>query len=340
MMRKPIIAGNWKMNKLTADGISLAQELKDKLPTTDNREVVICPPFTLLSLIAQVLKGSNVILGAQNVFAADSGAYTGEISPLMLKDLGIRYCIIGHSERRQYFKENDVIVNQKVKEALKSEIKPIICIGESLEEREKNLTFSRLKEQIAGALSGLVPLELAKGLSQNNVNHLPEVILERDKEQRVLRSKATQTMSDAVAAQKRPGPLGSPIFKALRRCSSAMCHRHKAFVAPCTDFKSGTPNSQPYFETAPNIVIAYEPLWAIGTGKTATPEQAEEVHSFIRKEIASLYGKEIASSLRIQYGGSVKPENIASLMKKENIDGALVGGASLSADSFIKIVNY
>ena len=213
-MRKPIIAGNWKMNKLTADGISLAQELKDKLPTTDNREVVICPPFTLLSLIAQVLKGSNVILGAQNVFAADSGAYTGEISPLMLKDLGIRYCIIGHSERRQYFKENDVIVNQKVKEALKSEIKPIICIGESLEEREKNLTFSRLKEQIAGALSGLVPLELAKGLSQNNVNHLPEVILERDKEQRVLRSKATQTMSDAVAAQKRPGPsVGVPSLK-------------------------------------------------------------------------------------------------------------------------------
>lgn len=249
-MRKPIIAGNWKMNKLIAEGISLVKELKEKLESVKDREIVVCPPFTLLFSVAEILKGSNIILGAQNLFAAEFGAYTGEISPLMLKELGVVYCIIGHSERRRLFGEDNSLINQKSKIALKLGIKPIICIGETLEERERTMTFSVIKEQITGVLVGLSTSEIA------------------------------------------------------------------------------------------NIVIAYEPVWAIGTGKTATSEQAEEVHSFIRKEVFSLYGEEIADSLRIQYGGSVKPENIASLMKEKDIDGALVGGASLSASSFSKIVRY
>ncbi len=249
-MRKPIIAGNWKMNKFIPEGISLVKELKEILKPVKEREIVVCPPFTLLFSLAEELKGSNIILGAQNLFAAEFGAYTGEISPLMLKELGVIYCIIGHSERRRLFGEDNSLINQKSKIALKLGIKPIVCIGETLEEREKELTFSVIKEQITGVLAGLSSSELA------------------------------------------------------------------------------------------NIVIAYEPIWAIGTGRTATCEQAEEVHSFIRKEVSNLYGERIALALRIQYGGSVKPENIASLMKEKDIDGALVGGASLSADSFSKIVRY
>jgi len=249
-MRKPIIAGNWKMNKSVAESISLAKELKENLQNVEGREVVICPPFTSLFPVAEELRGTKITLGAQNLFAADFGAYTGEISPSMLKEIGVLYCIVGHSERRRYFKEDNSLVNQKAKFALNLEMKPIICIGETLEQREKNLTFSVIKQQISGALNGLSSSELA------------------------------------------------------------------------------------------NIVIAYEPIWAIGTGKTATPEQAEEIHSFIRKEVFALYGEEVASSLRIQYGGSVKPENVVSLMAKEDIDGALVGGAALSADSFSKIVQY
>ncbi|MCK4245349.1 MAG: triose-phosphate isomerase [Candidatus Omnitrophica bacterium] len=249
-MRKPIIAGNWKMNKLIPESISLVKELKEKLEPVKDREIVVCPPFTLLFSLAEILQGSNIILGAQNLFAAESGAYTGEISPLMLKELGVIYCIIGHSERRKLFGEDNSLINQKSKIALKLGIKPIICIGETLEEREKAVTFPVMKEQITGALAGLSTSEMA------------------------------------------------------------------------------------------NIVIAYEPIWAIGTGKTATCEQAEEVHSFIRKEVSNLYGERIADSLRIQYGGSVKPENITSLMEEKDIDGALVGGASLSTDSFSKIVKY
>ena len=249
-MRKPIIAGNWKMNKTVAESISLAQELKKNLGNVEDREIIICPPFTSLFPVGEELKGTKIILGAQNLFPAESGAYTGEISPLMLKEIGVSYCILGHSERRAYFKEDNSLVNRKSKITLKFGMKPIICVGETLEQREKNLAFSVIKEQISGGLEGLSTSEVA------------------------------------------------------------------------------------------NIVLAYEPLWAIGTGKTATPEQAEEVHAFIRKDVYSRYGDEIASSLRILYGGSVKPENVASLMQKEDIDGALVGGAALSADSFSKIVAY
>ncbi len=249
-MRIPIIAGNWKMYKTITEAVNLVKELRENLSGISDREIVVCPPFTDLSAVKNILTGSNIHLGAQDMYWEKNGAYTGEVSPLMLLDLGCRYCIIGHSERRQCFAETDETVNKKIKSGLNSGLIPICCVGETLSEREKNLTFQIIERQIR---NGLVSL------------------------------------SD---------------------------------------------------EQALNLVIAYEPVWAIGTGKTATPEQAEEVHKFIRNLLAQLYRGEIADKIRILYGGSVRPDNIKVLMSCPNIDGGLVGGASLEAKSFIPIVKY
>ncbi|MFH1778815.1 MAG: triose-phosphate isomerase [Candidatus Omnitrophota bacterium] len=247
-MRKPIIAGNWKMYKTVAEAVQLVDGLKGQLREEKEVEVVVCPPFTAILKVAEALKGSNIRYGAQDLFWEDEGAYTGEVSPKMLKDLGCSYCIIGHSERRTYFGEINESVNKKVKAALKYEIIPIMCVGERLEERDKGKTFDVVKDHVEGGL---------KGLAKNDVL---------------------------------------------------------------------------------NIVIAYEPVWAIGTGRNATPEQAQEVHKYIRELLKSSYGEEISSQVRIQYGGSVKPDNIRGIMDGEDVDGALVGGASLKLDDFVEMV--
>ncbi len=246
-MRKPIIAGNWKMNKTPSEAAQLLKELKPLLEDAAC-DVAVCPTFVCLGLAAEELKGSNIALGAQNVHWADKGAFTGEISPVMLKELGAEYAIIGHSERRQYFGETDSAVNMRVKAALNHGITPIICVGETLEEREANITNNIIKEQVVHAFEGI--------------------------------SNPAET------------------------------------------------------------VVAYEPVWAIGTGMTATPEQADEVCGFIRSLIAELYGEESAQALRIQYGGSMNAKNAAVLMSMPNIDGGLIGSASLNAEDFSKIVHY
>ena len=250
MERLPFIAGNWKMNKMVEEALDLVKQLKTSLSGLQGVEVAVAPPFTALYPIHQELKNSFIQLAAQNLFWEEKGAFTGEISPLMLKDLGCQYVIIGHSERRQYFGERDETVNRRIKAALNHGLKVIFCIGETLQEREEGKTFSVVERQLKGGL---------KDLGEKETEH---------------------------------------------------------------------------------IVIAYEPVWAIGTGKTATPEQAEEVHQFIRQKLEKLYSKKISEEIRIQYGGSVTPENIKGLMAQENIDGALVGGASLKADSFSKIVRF
>ena len=247
-MRKPIIAGNWKMNKNSEEAITLSNGIKRALFNIDNVELVLCPPFTSLSDVKDVILDTNVALGAQNMFWESEGAFTGEISPGMLKDLGCKYVIIGHSERRAYFGETNETVNKKVKSALKEGLFPIMCVGEKLEEREKGKTFDVVSE------------------------HVEKGLLDIDKKQIL------------------------------------------------------------------NIVIAYEPVWAIGTGKNATPQQAEEVHKFIRGLLAKKYDKEISKDICIQYGGSVKPANIEALIAEEDIDGALIGGASLKEESFVDIV--
>jgi triosephosphate isomerase len=247
-MRRPIIAGNWKMNKNTGEAIELANAIKRALFEEQACDIVLCPPHTALGDVAETIQDSNIALSAQNCHWEDSGAYTGEVSVLMLKDLGCKYIIVGHSERRQYFGEDNQTVNKKVKAVLKEGLLPIMCIGERLEERESGKTFDVVRDHIEGGLKDISADDILK------------------------------------------------------------------------------------------IIIAYEPVWAIGTGKTATPEQAEEVHKFIREKLSELYSGEIAALVRIQYGGSVKPENIEKLMKEPDIDGALVGGASLKADSFVKIV--
>lgn len=238
------------MHKTAQEAVALSRELLRNLRDISDREVVICPPFTALYLVGTLVKGSNIRLGAQDMYWEKNGAFTGEISPLMLLDLGCRYCILGHSERRQYFGETDEWVNRKTKTALDCGLVPIVCVGETLEEREKNLTFQIVERQIKNGLAGL-----------SN-------------------------------------------------------------------------------EQGQNIVIAYEPIWAIGTGKTATPEQAEEVQSYLRQLLGLIFGKEVSEKIRILYGGSVRPDNIKVLMSCENIDGGLVGGASLDAKSFIQIVKY
>jgi len=249
-MRKTIIAGNWKMYKTINESIELANGLKRELFKVDLAaiDVVLCPVFTALSEVAEVLNETDIKLGAQNIYWQDEGAFTGEVSPVMIKDAGCQFVIIGHSERRQFFGEINETVNFKIKAALKQGLTPIICVGENLEERESNNTFKVIQNHMEGSLAGL--------------------------------------------------------------------------------------NAEDMLKT----VIAYEPVWAIGTGKTATPEKAQEVHKFIRDLLRKMYGEEVASCLRIQYGGSVKPENAAELMSKPDVDGALVGGASLKVDSFSLIV--
>jgi len=247
-MRKPIIAGNWKMNKTITEALDLVRQLGMELKDVKDVDIVVCPVFTALYSVSHALEGSTIKLGAQNLFWEEKGAFTGEISAPMLKDTHCEYVIIGHSERRNIFKETNVNVNRKIKAALKAGLLPIVCVGERLEERKENKTFDVVDGHIHGALDGLSADDLGR------------------------------------------------------------------------------------------IIIAYEPVWAIGTGHNATPEQAQEVHSFIRKIIIDHFGKEVAENLRIQYGGSVKPENITTLIKQPDIDGALVGGASLKAESFIQIV--
>lgn len=247
-MRKYLIAGNWKMNMLRDSSAALLHGLLDVLVPSDNVEVAVCPPAVYLHDVGAALRGSHVALGAQNMHAAADGAFTGEVSGGMLVDLGCRYVILGHSERRQLFGETDAAVNEKVKAALSQQLTPIVCVGETLEQRESNSTAQVIADQVHGSLANLSADEGAK------------------------------------------------------------------------------------------LVIAYEPVWAIGTGKTATPEQAEEVHLQIRELLAGLFGQEVADSIRIQYGGSVKPDNAKELLGQKNIDGALVGGASLKADSFAAIV--
>jgi len=247
-MRKPIIAGNWKMHNTINEAVELVNGLKRDLSSVDQVDIVVCPTFTALSDVNELLIDSNIKLGAQNVYWEEKGAFTGEISPQMLKDAGCAYVIIGHSERRKYFHETNETVNKKVKLALEVGLLPIVCVGESLEDREAEKTFDVVKDHVEGSLTGLSADEMR------------------------------------------------------------------------------------------NIIVAYEPVWAIGTGKTATPEQAQEVHKYIRELLKDIFNEEVASSTRIQYGGSVKPENIAELMAKEDVDGALVGGASLKIDSFAGIV--
>lgn len=246
-MRKAIIAGNWKMNLTPSQGVSLVNELKPLVKDAEC-DVVVCVPATHIYQVGEAIKGSNIKLGAENVHFAESGAYTGEISADMLLELGVEYVIIGHSERRQYFGETDETVNKRTLQALNKGLIPIVCVGETLEERETNKTEEVLKRQIVEGLKGV---------------------------------------EDVTA-----------------------------------------------------LVIAYEPVWAIGTGKTATSEQANETIGFIRKTIAELYCEVCASKVRIQYGGSMKPSNAKELMAMEEIDGGLIGGAALKAGDFSQIVNY
>jgi triosephosphate isomerase len=250
MGRLPFIAGNWKMNKTVAEAIDLIRELKTAISGLKGVEVAVAPPFTALDAARKELEGSSIRLAAQNLYWEEKGAFTGEISAFMLKEVGCQDVIVGHSERRQFFGESDETVNRRIKAALAQGLKVIFCIGETLREREEEKTFSVIERQIEGGLKGL-----------------------DDKEMR-------------------------------------------------------------------NMTIAYEPVWAIGTGKTATPEQAEEVHRFIRGKVEKLYSREVSEEIRIQYGGSVTPDNIKGLMSQPNIDGALVGGASLKAESFSKIVRF
>lgn len=247
-MRRPIIAGNWKMNKTAAEAVELAQGLERELRNTTAVDIVLCPPFTGLTAAFSILKGTNIKLGAQNVYWEENGAYTGEISCSMLKDAGCEYVIIGHSERRIYLSETNEMVNKKTQAVLRHQLIPIVCVGEKLEEREKGKTFAVISDHI-----------------ENGLKNIPE-------------------------------------------------------------------------EEAKKMIIAYEPVWAIGTGKTATPAQAREAHQFIRGLLKKLFTAPTANLIRIQYGGSVKPENITELMAQPDIDGALVGGASLSAASFTAIV--
>jgi len=249
MKKTPLIAGNWKMNKTPKEARDLATELKERLRDVRDREILLLPPFTALPVVAEVIKDSNIQLGAQNMHYELKGAYTGEISPEFLLEIGCRYVLIGHSERREYFKEDDELINKKLLTALKTALLPIFCVGEKLAERESGKTFAIIENQIKRGLAGI-----KEGIQK--------------------------------------------------------------------------------------ITIAYEPVWAIGTGRNATPEEAAEVHSFIRALISDKYRRDIAGDMRIIYGGSVNPDNIDSLMAEEGIDGVLVGGASLKAESFERIVKY
>mgnify|MGYP000509619481 CR=1 FL=1 len=247
--RKTVIAGNWKMNMTATETKKFAEELKKIMPRAKWCDVLVCVPSVNIPAALRAFKDMRVTVGAENVFYEKNGAYTGEVSADMLKDLGVKYVIIGHSERRQYFGETDITVNKKVHAALEAGLHPIVCVGESLEQRELGVTMDLISLQVKSALAG-------------------------------------------VSAEK------------LRKC-----------------------------------VIAYEPVWAIGTGRTATPEQAGEVCTFIRATIRHMYGARIARSITIQYGGSMNPGNAAELLAQPDIDGGLIGGAALKPDQFVAIIN-
>ena len=248
-MRKKVIAGNWKMNMDMNGTVALISELKNEIRNKNlNASVIVCPPFTNLDTASALIKDSSIKLGAQNMYFEENGAFTGEISPSMLKSVGCEFVILGHSERRTIFGESDQAINKKIKTAVKHGLKPIFCIGETLEEREGGITFKVIERQISNGLEGLSGTDLAE------------------------------------------------------------------------------------------LIVAYEPVWAIGTGRNATPQQAQEVHQFIRGLIAGQLSQSFADQLVIQYGGSVKADNARDLLSQPDIDGALVGGACLKADSFIKIV--
>jgi triosephosphate isomerase len=245
-MRKPFIAGNWKMNMSLKETVSFIDKLNELVSVSDNKDVLICPPFTALSEAANLLADTGIKLGAQNMHYEEKGAFTGEISPFMVKEI-CDYVLIGHSERRHVFNEDNELINKKMKAALKYGLIPILCVGEQLQDRKDGLTEDVVKDQLT---EGLKDVELG------------------------------------------------------------------------------------------NVIIAYEPVWAIGTGETASPKQAQDVHKFIRKTIKEEYSEEEADSLIVLYGGSVKPENVKKLMAEKDIDGVLVGGASLDAEKFSKIINY
>lgn len=248
MERKPLIVANWKMNKTVPECVDFVQEFIHLIATVPDVDVVLSPPFTALVPVAKALEGSHVGLAAQNMHWEEGGAFTGEISSIQLRDVGCHYVIIGHSERRQYFGESDGEVSRKVGSALQEGVVPILCIGETLGEREYEKTLEVIERQLRGGTDGAV------------------------------------------------------------------------------------------LETGNELVVAYEPVWAIGTGKTATPQEAQEVHRFIRGLLSNLFGEEVSLHTRILYGGSVKPDNMATLMKMADIDGALVGGASLAPESFTEII--
>lgn len=249
-MRKKIIAGNWKMNKTNPEALELVSQLKDKLGQNipQKCDVLIFPPFTALSILAPELEGTPVELGAQNLFWETGGAYTGEISADMIRSTGAEWVLVGHSERRQYFKEDEKIVNRKIRIALDAGLKVMLCVGETLDEREQNLTKDIVLNQVEWGLKGFTPEELER------------------------------------------------------------------------------------------VALAYEPVWAIGTGKTASPEQAQEVHTFIRDILGTLFNQTVAENMSILYGGSVKPENAEGLFAQPDIDGGLIGGACLKAESFYQII--
>ncbi len=247
--RVPLLAGNWKMFKTISEATALVQALKAGCAGISNREILVCPPFAALSTVRDLVRGTNIRLGAQNMHWQLEGAFTGEISPVMVKDAGCQYVIIGHSERRQYFGETDETVNRKTKAAFGQTLIPIVCVGETLAEREAGQQLQVVEEQVRGGLAGLKPAEAEK------------------------------------------------------------------------------------------LVIAYEPVWAIGTGKTATPEQAQEMHQWIRK-LLSEFGNGAEQKIKILYGGSIKPDNIDMIMQQPDIDGGLVGGASLKAEDFSRIIKF
>ena len=245
--RKKIVAGNWKMNKSIAEAQDLAEGIKRELAESRDVDVVLCPPFIALKVVSEAIDNTSIKLGAQNMHWEGNGAYTGEISAAMLRDIYCHYVILGHSERRAYFRETDIVVNKKVKAAIEAHLNPIVCVGETLEQRDAGEARNVVARQIEGSLDGL----------------------------------------------------GDDLKK---------------------------------------VIVAYEPVWAIGTGRTATPEQAQEMHAHIRQVIGNVADSETAESLRIQYGGSVKPANAEELFSQADIDGGLIGGASLDARSFVQIV--
>lgn len=263
--RSPLIAGNWKMHKTLRESIEFVEAIKARMDGLSGREVVLCPPFTVLAVVGQLLKGTRLGLGAQDVHWEEHGAFTGEVSPPMLVDAGCRYAIIGHSERRQFFGETDESVNRKARAALAAGLSPIVCVGESLEQRERGETPAVLEWQVRSGMAGL----LNEG--------------------------------------------GSP---------------------------AGSGTGSPTESGTGPVVVAYEPVWAIGTGRTATPDQAQEAHRHLRTLLSGMFGAEAAGRIRILYGGSVKPDNMAALMAQPDVDGGLVGGASLEVDSFERIVKY